>query len=304
MAIKKVKGGWQADIQPGGRGRSRVRKTFPTKREAERFIGYVETQTVKAEPWNPKPKDNRLLSDLVDLWYKQHGQYLKDGARRLRKLERLVNSLGDPRACDLTPEKYLEFRSKQKVTAKTKNNELGYLNAVYNELKRTKQISYNNPLSDVRPIKIPERELSYLTLDQVKELLEAIQQFSENPHVFLITKICLATGCRWSEAESLHARQVFDRKINFTLTKSGKNRTVPIDAELEKEIKAHGKGKLFTSSLGAFRRALAQTSIELPKGQAAHALRHTFASHFVMNGGDIRTLQKILGHASITMTMR
>lgn len=36
----------------------------------------------------------------------------------------------------------------------------------------------------------------------------------------------------------------------------------------------------------------------------AHVLRHTFASHFVMNGGNLLTLQKIFGHASIQMTMR
>ena len=33
-------------------------------------------------------------------------------------------------------------------------------------------------------------------------------------------------------------------------------------------------------------------------------LRHTFASHFVITGGNILTLQKVLGHASVTMTMR
>jgi site-specific recombinase XerD len=54
----------------------------------------------------------------------------------------------------------------------------------------------------------------------------------------------------------------------------------------------------------AFRRALDKTGIELPSGQAAHVLRHTFASHFVMNGGDILSLQKILGHSTINMTMR
>lgn len=77
-----------------------------------------------------------------------------------------------------------------------------------------------------------------------------------------------------------------------------------IGKELEEEINAHRKGKLFTGSLTSFHRALARTSICLPKGQASHVLRHTFASHFVMNGGDITTLKDILGHASITMTMR
>ncbi len=42
---------------------------------------------------------------------------------------------------------------------------------------------------------------------------------------------------------------------------------------------------------------------DLPEGQAVHALRHTFATHFMMNGGNIITLQRILGHASIQQTM-
>jgi len=44
--------------------------------------------------------------------------------------------------------------------------------------------------------------------------------------------------------------------------------------------------------------------IQLPTGQRTHVLRHTFASHFMMNGGNILVLQKILGHSTINMTMR
>ncbi len=40
------------------------------------------------------------------------------------------------------------------------------------------------------------------------------------------------------------------------------------------------------------------------KGQLTHVLRHTFASHFIMNGGNILVLQRILGHSNLTMTMR
>lgn len=80
---------------------------------------------------------------------------------------------------------------------------------------------------------------------------------------------------------------------------------MPISEELEVEIiehlKIHGH---FSSSITAFRRALKRSKIELPKGQATHALRHSFASHFMMNGGNILSLQKILGHSTIVMTMR
>lgn len=80
---------------------------------------------------------------------------------------------------------------------------------------------------------------------------------------------------------------------------------MPITAELEAKIirhwKQHGQPN---SAITSFRRALARTTIKLPKGRAAHSLRHTFASHFIQNGGNILTLQKILGHSSLAMTMR
>ena len=53
-----------------------------------------------------------------------------------------------------------------------------------------------------------------------------------------------------------------------------------------------------------FRSALERISIELPAGQLTHVLRHTFASHFMMNGGNILVLQRVLGHTDIKMTMR
>ena len=65
--------------------------------------------------------------------------------------------------------------------------------------------------------------------------------------------------------------------------------------------KRHGQCSKATTS---FRRTLARTAIDLPRGQASHGLRHTFASHFIQNGGNILHLQKILGHSSLAMTMR
>lgn len=41
----------------------------------------------------------------------------------------------------------------------------------------------------------------------------------------------------------------------------------------------------------------------MPQGQATHALRHTFATHFMMNGGSIITLQGILGHSTLQQTL-
>lgn len=62
--------------------------------------------------------------------------------------------------------------------------------------------------------------------------------------------------------------------------------------------------RFFVHGYTAFREAIDQCGIELPKGQLTHVLRHTFASHFTMNGGNILVLQRILGHSNLTMTMR
>jgi site-specific recombinase XerD len=51
---------------------------------------------------------------------------------------------------------------------------------------------------------------------------------------------------------------------------------------------------LFAYAYSAFRDGVERAGLELPDGQMTHILRHTFASHFMMNGGNILALQKIL----------
>ena len=91
-------------------------------------------------------------------------------------------------------------------------------------------------------------------------------------------------------------------KITFTNTKSKKNRTVPISKELF-DMLPKKRGRLFNDAYESFENAVLRAEIELPKGQLTHVLRHTFASHFMMNGGNILVLKEILGHSTIEMTM-
>jgi integrase len=106
----------------------------------------------------------------------------------------------------------------------------------------------------------------------------------------------------------LRVGQRQNNRIQFAKTKSGKVRAVPIDPELAGEIEEHraknGIGdRVFGTAYAAFREGVMRAEIALPKGQLSHALRHTFASHFMMNGGNILTLQRILGHSDLRMTM-
>ncbi|RCX07035.1 phage integrase [Marinomonas foliarum] len=311
MSIKQTPSGWKVDFRAGGSNGKRYRKTCKTKAEAERYQKFVEAQeTTTGKAWNPKPKDSRRLLELLEPWFLLHGQHLKDGERRLSKLRLITEKLSNPIAADLQPltfSRYRATRTKEGIKPKTLNNELGYINSLFNSLRKSGEIDYANPLAEIDNIKVPENELSYLTTDQIETLLSALDK-CQNPHAKLITLICLSTGARWGEAEGITTQTIHHNRLTFTDTKNGKNRTVPISQWLFDELLTHARksasNNVFTSSIGAFRRALKRSKIELPAGQAAHVLRHTFASHFMINGGNILTLQRILGHSDIRMTMR
>lgn len=305
--IKQLPDGrWRVDVEPI-KGK-RHRKTLPTKAEAKRYEAHIRAQYAQNTEWNQTAKDRRRLTEIVEQWFALHGHSLRDGERRARALLVLARRLGNPIASDLKGHHYSQYRANragQGIAPKTLNNELGYLKAIYNEMQTLGNIHYECPIAGVRPLKVPERELSWLTREQIQTLLHEIRERTDNPHVEVITLVCLATGARWSEAEGLTLDKIRNGSVVFSNTKSGKVRTIPISEDLEVRLTAHLEiYRHMTSSITAFRRALARTGIELPKGQAAHALRHTFASHFVMNGGNILTLQKVLGHSTINMTMR
>uniref|UniRef100_UPI000A99CC79 tyrosine-type recombinase/integrase n=1 Tax=Shewanella marina TaxID=487319 RepID=UPI000A99CC79 len=174
--------------------------------------------------------------------------------------------------------------------------------AVYSELKRLGEWAGPNPLEGFPPFKIPDQEMGFLYPEEIPLVLNECAN-SKNKDVRTVTLICLATGCRWSEAEKMTGSQIANNRITFIKTKGKKNRTVPITAELAAQI-PRKRGRLFSDCRKAFQRAIKRTKLEFPEGQMTHILRHTFASHFMMNGGNILVLQRILGHADIKDTMK
>lgn len=92
--------------------------------------------------------------------------------------------------------------------------------------------------------------------------------------------------------------------MTYTKTKGRKNRTIPISEELYESLPEVKKAVYSRVSMVHFVPLWNRADIELPADQLTHVLRHTFASHFMMNGGNILVLQRVLGHTDIKMTMR
>ena len=262
-----------------------------------------------------KKEDRRTLKKLVDSWYSARGITLKDGLKRQLAMHHAFECMGEPLARDFDAQMFSRYREKRlkgeyarsnrvkEVSPRTLNLELAFIRAVFNELNRLGEWKGENPLKNMRPFRIEEMEMAWLTHDQISQLPGECKRH-DHPDLETVVRICLATGARWSEAESLRKSPLAKYKITYTNTKGRKNRTVPISNGLDDSLPDDKKGRLFNDCYGAFRSALERTSIELPAGQLTHVLRHTFASHFMMNGGNILVLQRVLGHTDIKMTMR
>lgn len=318
MAAKKQSDGqWLADFysvnRSNGKQGKRIRKKFATKGEALAFENYT-LQKVEDTPWLGEAKDQRKLTDLVHLWFDRHGITLRDGEKRRSAMLWAAECMGHPLATEFSAQLFTAYRAKRldgqfartkrvsQVSPRTMNLEHAYFLAVFNELKRLGEWTSPYPLENVRQFRTDESEMAYLTDEQIDSLLDECRNSSAKD-LELIAKICLATGARWGEAESLKRSQVSAGKITFIKTKGKRNRSIPIDPALTNELPKK-TGNLFSPCYYAFRSALERAGIDLPAGQLTHVLRHTFASHFMMNGGNILVLQKILGHTDIKMTMR
>ncbi len=303
----KTAEGWKIDIRPNGRTGRRYRKTFRTRAEAMAYKAHIIAEHKDRKPWEHQKADTRRLSDIADDWFKYHGHTLNTGEKRLQILKATARDLGNPVASKIDPADFIAYRQRRQASGITDNHlnhELTYLKAAFNELIRVDNWQGENPYGKLKKLKLDERELSFLTSEEIPRLLAALSE-GRNPDALTIAKICLSIGCRWGEAQELRGEQIHHGKIHLTKTKTGRNRSVPISAELEAEIFDGRKkrGPLFCTAWEAFEQALKRADIETPRGQKTHILRHTFASHYMMNGGDLLTLNKILGHKTIQMTM-
>lgn len=204
-----------------------------------------------------------------------------------------------------------QYKNERKsfVAAATVNRELACLKHMFN-LAIQWGWTNKNPVRQVKLFKENNTAMRILANEEARLLLNAA-----NPRLKHVVTIALNTGMRKGEILSLKWEDIDlqIKAIRVTNTKNGEVRAVPINSEVEKvllEIRKLNKGQyLFPWKYDkpqkeiakAFRGAIARAGIS---PCTFHSLRHTFASNLVMMGVDLVTVKELLGHKSISMTMR
>lgn len=292
MIRKNPNSTFTVDIRQGRT--KRHQKRFKSRQEAQAYERHFLAKLDNSKEWQPQAKDNRTLSALINLWYELHGITLKDGKRVKNRLLLISQRMGDPIANTVNNNTWVKYRAERlkNASSKTVNNEQGFIVAVYNKLFELDETIYPSPINKVKKIKITEKRLRYLSGDEIVRLLGAL-----DGDTLIASKLCLSTGARWGEINRFESGQLVGNKITLN-SKSTKQRTIPIRQELAQSITPP-----LMASEKFFKKGLKKAGIELDKGQNTHILRHTFASHFIINGGNVLVLQKILGHSDIRMTM-
>lgn len=176
------------------------------------------------------------------------------------------------------------------ISAATINRDIYRLSGMFSTLIKLEEFRKENPCKGLEPLKEAPPAMTYLAKSEISKLLDTLT--GDDRRVALL---CLSTGARWGEGSTLRGEQVNHGRVTFLKTKNGKKRTVPISEELEKEIKTSDTGPLFKVDYENFCERLRLVKPDLPRGQATHVLRHTFASWFMMNGGTLLRYSKFWG---------
>ncbi len=218
---------------------------------------------------------------------------------------------------------------KDYIRKTTKNNKttsishkITVIKSFYNFLLNDELISKNPCMS----LKMPKKDKLlpiYLTIEEINKLLDIKLDNLYNYRDKAILELLYATGIRISELVKLKISNIdFKEDLIRVMGKGSKERIIPITDEaksyLDKYIydyrpimiKNNNTEYVFVNRYG---KPLSRQSVfkfikleclkkSIKKDISPHTIRHTFATHLLQNGADLRVIQELLGHSDITTT--
>jgi integrase len=306
---------WYIDFHyEGKRYTEKVGKV--AKSVAEEKLDIKRSEVIRGE-WKPKVVKTSFEKFKDEyLEYSRANKKPKSSLRDECSLKHLSRFFGGKALSEISSfmvEKYKLTRREEKAEPGTVNRELACLRHMFNMALRWKK-AQTNPVREVKFMKEPKGKERILSDEEEARLLETVRTSPKEKHLEPIIITALNTGMRKGEILNLKWLNVDFKKgyIQVEGTKNGENRKIPMNKKLTDTLeggKKVSKGEYVFSENGKPYRdvktgwwtALKKAGIE---GFRFHDLRHTFGSRLGMKGRDIRTIQILMGHKDITMTMR
>lgn len=288
-----------------------VSKTIANEEFARRRAAAIEGTL------NPRAQKAPLFKDFAQEFLAQKRSVLRPGsaARIENALKPLKECFGLKRLDDISTLQIEKYRRKRKEAEKadaTINRELQTLRHLFNRAIAWEK-ARRNPMAGIKLAKEENTRIRFLTDDEEANLLSTCGEALR-----AIVIAALNTGFRRGELLSLSWRDVdFEHglvTVQAAYAKNRERRSIPMNRKLRElletlKAEASGSSHVFLNNQRepyklvstVFDEAIQRAGIE---DFHFHDLRHTFASRLVMAGVDLRTVQVLMGHKTINMTLR
>jgi integrase len=282
-----------------------------------------------------KKEINYKMSDLIDRYWTHYGSKKASADREKSIVEGIRSELGRKFVREVdgvaVQHWYENLTGKRRLAD---NTAVRHFNVMHHMMEKASTIWSpetgidRNPASLIEVRRPDDSRERYLSEDELQRLKTALDDRifrkgtkdlnQTNCRMRLIVLIAVSTGMRSAEIHRLRWSDVRYSEGLLAVRaklKKGKERFVPMTSELAEEIRRYptviGQDRIFLPKGGpSSKRQRLEGSFEALLERANirdfwfHDLRHTFASWYMMNGGDLYELAKLLGHANIKMTER
>ena len=216
------------------------------------------------------------------------------------------------------------FLQQRAVGKRTLNHDLSALRTFFRFLEQRNNIPMPRELKEISP-KFEAKLPTFFTVDQIEKLLQTPDALFAAGHLseFLwrrdkaLLELLYGSGIRIGELTGLRCEHVqWDRQLIRVLGKGRKERIVPFGKPALEALQAlhryiqtpflipNQAGRALSARSAQLTMKKYLEAAQLPLNMTPHSCRHSYATHLLQNGADLRVVQELLGHASLSTTQK